>query len=394
MKPVVSNRIIFILIALGSSFLVTGCDSSESNPQSAAPPAPEVGVVIIKPQDLMLSTELAGRTTPFLIAEVRPQVSGIIQRRGFEEGSEVKQGQSLYQIDPASYQASHDVARAVLARDEAMLNTAELKLRRYKELIASKAISQEAFDEADAASKQAKATVAMDKAAVKSAQINLAYTEIRAPIAGRIGRSSVTQGALVTASQSAALATIQQLDPIYVDLNQSSADLLRLKRALSDGDLKRPDNAALSISLILADGSQYAHQGELQFTEVSVDEITGTVTLRAKFPNPDQLLLPGMFVRAMVEEGVRSDAILAPQQAVTRDARGNAIAMVLNPDNKVEARTLVTERAVGNQWLISQGLAAGDRLIVDGLQKIRPGAEARAVILPDPAGAVSSAQTK
>lgn len=365
------------LIAL----LLASCDRSDVTAQSGEAPKPQVGVVEVEPRPLAVETELAGRTNPYLIAEVRPQVSGIILARQFEEGSDIKAGQVLYQIDPATYQAAYDSARATLARDEASLLTARLKADRYGKLIETGVVSQEDYDNAVAAQKQAEAVVAMDAAAVETARIDLGYTQVTAPIAGTIGRSTVTQGALVTEDQTAALATIQQLDPIYVDVTQSSVELLRLKRALASGRLQRTNGQDADVELILEDGSRYGMTGRLQFSEVSVDERTGTVTLRAVFPNPDHELLPGMYVRAVLREGIRKNAILAPQQAVTRDAQGNATALVLNSQGMVESHNLTVERAVGNQWLVTAGLQAGDRLIVDGLQKIRPGQEAQPVFL-------------
>lgn len=377
-----------------SALVLSGCNNAGStvDPAQSAAMQPEVGVVEIKPRTVTLDTELAGRTAAYLIAEVRPQVGGIVLERLFEEGSEVKAGQVLYRIDPATYQAAYDLAKATLARDEAALTTARLKAGRYEELVKIKAVSQEDYDDAAAALKQAQATVAIDKAAVETARIELAYTRVTAPIDGRIGRSTVTQGALVTADQTTALATIQQLDPIYVDVTQSSTDLLHLKRALASGRLQRADQLEANVELMLEDGTRYGPRGRLQFSEVSVDERTGTVTLRAVFPNPEQELLPGMYVRAMLTEGVRQQAILAPQQAVTRDPQGKATALVLNPQDKVEPRNLTVERALGNQWLITDGLQAGDRLIVDGLQKVRPGAQARAVELHVADGGDATAQ--
>lgn len=366
-------------ILLGTALVIlAGCQATDAQAPAAAMPTPKVGVVEMTPQDVVLTTEVSGRTSPYLIAEVRPQVSGIIRERSFQEGSLVTAGETLYRIDPATYQAAVDSAQATQARDEALQEIAELKVRRYAGLIAKKAVSQEEYDEAVAELKQAKATVAMDRAAVSAAAIDLAYTEVTAPIAGRIGRSAITQGALVTQNQETALATVQQLDPIYVDLTQSSAELLRLKRSLSNGQLK-PVNGNANVELLLEDGSRYDKAGKLQFSEVSVDEQTGTVTLRAVFPNPDHELLPGMYVRAVLHEGVREQAILAPQRAVSRDARGNTTALVLNADGKVESREVSVERAVDNSWLVSNGLNAGDRLIVDGLQKVRPGSAAEAV---------------
>tara|TARA_R110002096_G_scaffold29497_13_gene88804 strand:- start:61 stop:1287 length:1227 start_codon:yes stop_codon:yes gene_type:complete len=377
----VAGAIFVPLMAL----LLSACGSSNSSaaPASAqqAAPAPQVGIHEVRPQTLTVSSELAGRTSTYLIAEVRPQVSGIIIERPFREGGDVEAGDVLYQIDSSTYQAAYDSAAATLARDEALLAAARLKAERYAELVKINAVSQEGNDDATAALKQAEAVVAMDKAALQTARINLAYTRVTAPISGRIGRSSVTQGALVTANQATALATIRQLDPMYVDVTQSSAELLRLKRALGNGDVQRPDELSAEVQLILEDGSLYAHKGTLEFSEVTVDESTGSVTLRALFPNPEQELLPGMFVRAQVQEGVTENAMLVPQMAVTRDNTGNASVMVLNDGDQVEQRPVDIARAVGNQWLVRNGLDTGDRVIVDGLQKVRPGVQASAVLL-------------
>lgn len=379
--PRITGASMVLLLAI----LLPACGTSNSSEPAgstqAAAPAQTVGVYEVTPQSVVVSAELAGRTTSYLIAEVRPQVTGIILERPFREGADVEAGQVLYQIDPSTYQAAYDSARATLARDEAVLTTARLKAQRYAELVEIKAVSQEAHDDADAALKQAQATVAIDKAALKTARINLAYTRVTAPIDGRIGRSAVTQGALVTGNQQTALATILQLDPIYVDVTQSSADLLRLKRALGKGEVQRPDELSAQVELVLEDGSDYAHMGTLEFSEVTVDQSTGSVTLRALFPNPEQQLLPGMFVRARVQEGIREHAMLVPQQAVSRDNMGNASVMILNNDEQVEARPVDVARAVGSQWLVRDGLNAGDRVIVDGLQKVRPGDNASAVLV-------------
>ncbi len=369
------------LLALCLTLALTGCENKpKTQSQKSAPPV-EVGVVTVKPQTVTLTSELAGRTNPYLIAEVRPQVGGIIQKRLFREGGEIKTGQLLYQIDPAMYQAAYDSAKATLARDEAVLTAAQLKFKRYKELVAIKAVSREAYDDAEAALKQSRAAVAMSQAALKMARINLAYTKVISPIDGRIGRSAVTQGALVTADQAQALATVRQLDPIYVDVTQSSAQLLQLKRQLQSGQLERPAEIEAKVGLILEDGSTYPHDGRLQFSEATVDEQTGTVTLRAVFPNPESDLLPGMYVRAVVQQGVRNEAILVPQQGVSRDSQGKASALVLNPEGKVEQRKLQLDCALGDKWLVNDGLQAGDILIVEGLQKVRPGSSARGVSL-------------
>jgi membrane fusion protein (multidrug efflux system) len=320
-----------------------------------------------------LHTELAGRTSATRYGEVRPQVSGIIRERKFVEGTDVKAGQVLYQVDDAVYKAAVESAKAALAKAEANLKSAQVTASRYEELSRVDAVSRQARDDARAALAQAKADVAAAKAALESARIDLEHSRITAPIGGRIGRSSVTAGALVTAGQAQSLATIQQLDPIYVDLTRSATELMQLRRDLESGKLRSVDKDQARVKLLLPDGTPYEHEGRLQFSEVTVDPGTGSVTLRAVFPNPDRHLLPGMYVRALLEEGVRDNAILAPQRGVTRDARGQAVALVVDGEGKVAQRLVVTERAIGDQWLVSEGLAAGDRLIVEGLQKIRPG---------------------
>lgn len=354
-----------------SGLMLSGCGQQASTESVAA--IPDVGIVEIQAQAVTLTTELSGRTSAFQVSEVRPQVGGIIQKRLFVEGADVKAGQALYQIDPASYQATYDSARANLAKAEASLISTRNKASRYEELVAIKAVSQQDNDDSQAALKQAQADVAAAKAAVETARINLDYTRVAAPISGRIGRSSVTPGALVTAGQSAALATVQQLDTIYVDVTQSSAEVLRLRRDLASGELKAAGANLAAVKLILEDGSAYPQTGKLQFSDVTVNQSTGSITLRAVFPNPKGDLLPGMYVRAVLEEGGEDQAILVPQQGVTRDAKGNPTALVVDADSKVELRVLKTRRTVGDKWLISEGLKAGDKLIVDGLQKIGPG---------------------
>ena len=368
------------LIAIVGSLLIglmsAGCGRQKAQ---SSPPIPEVSVVTVKPQRVMLTTELPGRTSAYLIAEVRPQVGGIIQKRLFTEGSDVKEGEVLYQIDPAVYQATYDSAKAALARAEANIIPIRLKAGRYAELVKINAVSQQEYDDASAALKQAEAYVEANKAAVESARINLAYTKVTAPISGRIGRSSVTNGALVTASQPAALATIQQLSPIYVDVTQSSAELLRLKQNLASGLLKSNGSAQAKVSLLLEDGSPYPLPGILKFSEVTVDQSTGSITLRAIFPNPKHTLLPCMFVRAILEEGVNDHAILVPQRGVTRNPAGNAMVMIVGSEEKVEPRIIKVMRTVGENWLVSEGLKAGDRVILEGLQKARPGTAVKAV---------------
>jgi membrane fusion protein (multidrug efflux system) len=344
--------------------------------------APEVAVITIQTRPVALSTELSGRVAASLTAEVRPQVGGIIQNRLFTEGSDVKAGEVLYQIDPASYQAAFDGARAALAKAEANLVPVKLKADRYKELLASEAVSGQDYDDAVAARKLAEAEIESAKAALETAGINLAYTRVTAPISGRIGRSSVTNGALVTASQAAPLATIQQLDPVYVDVTQSSTEMLRLRKALESGRLTNNERQA-KVMLTLDDGSAYPQPGILKFTEAFVDESTGSVTLRTLFPNPKLILLPGMFVRAALEEGRREQAILVPQRGVTRNPAGNAMVMTVGAGETVEPRVIRTERTVGDSWLVDDGLKPGDRVILEGLQKARPGTPVKAVPFGD-----------
>ena len=365
-------------VVLTAGLMISGCGKPAA---SARPPMgpPEVGVVVVQPQRVALTTELSGRTSAFLVAEVRPQVGGIIQKRLFTEGSDVRAGEVLYQIDPAGYQAAHASARAALGKAEAGLTPVRLKAERFKQLVAINAVSKQDFDEAAAAVKSAEAEVEAAKANLETARINLAYTRVTAPIAGRIGRSAVTTGSLVTASQQMPLATIQKLDTVYVDVTQSSAEMLRMKQALASGQLKSGGASQAKVKLILEDGSLYPLDGVLKFSDVTVDESTGSVTLRTVFPNPKQLLLPGMYVRAVLQEGVSEQAIVVPQQAVSRDPAGNATAMVVGAGDKVEPRILKTARAIDDKWLVSEGLQAGDRLIVEGLQKAKPGSEVKVV---------------
>ena len=372
-------KIIAIVGMLAGYLVVAGCGEQSSTAAKAPSTPPEVGVIVVQPQQVALTTELAGRTSAYLIAEVRPQVGGIIQKRLFTEGSDVKENEVLYQIDPASYQAAYNSAKAALARAEANLIPIQLKAGRYEELVKINAVSKQDYDDASAALKQAEADVEAGRAAVETARINLAYTRITAPISGRIGRSSVTNGALVTANQPAALATIQQLSPMYVDVTQSSAELLRLKQNLASGLLKSNGAAQAEVKLLLEDGSPYPLPGTLKFSEVTVDQSTGSITLRAIFPNPKQILLPGMFVRAILEEGISEHAILVPQRGVTRKPDGSATVMVVGSEEKAEQRVIKVVRTVGDNWLVSEGLKAGDRVILEGLQKARPGTPVKAV---------------
>ena len=365
------------VVIVAVSTMITGCGKQKSAVQAPPSGPPEVGVVIVQPQRISLTTELSGRTAPQLIAEVRPQVGGIIQKRLFTEGSDVQAGQVLYQIDPATYQAAFASAKASEARSEANLIPARLKEARYKDLVKIKAVSQQDYDDAYAILKQAEADVALTRAAVETVRINLAYTKVVAPISGRIGRSAVTDGALVTAGQAGALATIQQLGSMYVDVTQSISDLLKLKQNLANGVLKKSNSA--QVKLLMEDGSAYPLPGTLKFSEVTVDQSTGSVTLRAIFPNPKQSLLPGMFVRAILEEGINEKAILVPQRGVTRNSKGEAMVMVVGAEEKVEQRIIKVVRTVGDSWLVSEGLKAGDRVILEGIQKARPGTPVKAV---------------
>lgn len=356
-KPAFAAMVSAIALA---TLTLAGCKDD------AAPPpqqAPSVGIVTLQAEPYTLTTELPGRTAAYRIAEVRPQVDGIIQKRLFEEGSEVKAGQQLYQIDAAVYEAAAKSAQATLA-------SAKSLAERYKSLVSDQAVSRQAYDEAQASRLQAEASL-------EQARINVRYTKVLAPIAGRVGRSAVTEGALVSNGQTNAMATIQQLDPIYVDVTQPTKDLLRLRRELESGQLQKASDTAAKVQLRLEDGSTYEHEGTLEFAEVSVDEGTGSVTMRAVFPNPDHTLLPGMFVHARLAAGVNKEAILAPQQGVTRNAKGDPTALVVNAENKVELRQLKAERTDGNRWVVLDGLKAGDKLITEGLQFVQPGAEVK-----------------
>jgi len=379
MKITHNVKLIALTGVLAGMLIMTGCKQQSS--VGGPPPAgtPEVGVMTITTAPVTLTMELPGRTSPHMLAEVRPQVGGIIQKRLFTEGSDVKAGQVLYQIDPATYQAASASAKAALARAEANLTTVRLKAERFRELVAIKAVSQQEYDDASALLKQVEADVAVSQAAVDTARINLAYTSVKAPISGRIGRSTVTDGALVTANQTAPMAAIQQLDPIYVDVTQSSAELLRLKRNLANGEIKGKNGGQAKVKLLLEDGSSYPQEGTLKLSEVAVEQETGSVTLRALFPNPDQLLLSGMFVRAILEEGTKEDAIVVPQRGVTRSPNGSAMVMVVGAEEKVEPRVIKVSRTVGDNWLVSDGLKAGDRVILEGIQKARPGTPVKAI---------------
>ena len=364
-------RVSLLASLIISTLLLTGCDNSGD--QQAQPQAPQVSVHVVRSEPLSVTTELPGRTSAFRVAEVRPQVSGIILKRNFVEGSDIKAGESLYQIDPATYQAAWNSAKGDEAKAEAAAAIAHLTVKRYVPLLGTQYISQQEYDQAVATAHQADADVVAAKAAVESARINLAYTKVTSPIDGRIGKSSVTEGALVTNGQADAVAAVQQLDPIYVDVTESSNDFMRLKQE----SLQRGDDSK-SVQLIMENGQPYSLKGSLQFSDVTVDESTGSITLRAVFPNPQHTLLPGMFVRARIDEGINPQAILVPQQGVTRTPRGDATVMIVNAQNQVENREVTAAQAIGDKWLITSGLQNGDKVIVSGLQKVRPGVTVKA----------------
>ena len=353
---------------------LAACEQKQA-PAMQAPP-PNVTVVTLQTQPVTLARQLPGRTNPFVVAEVRPQVTGIVKERLFTEGSMVTAGQPLYQLDDASYRADYNSAKALLARAEAAADIARYNAERAEKLIGSKAISEQDLINAKAELRQAEADVGVAQARVDASKVELDYARITSPIDGRIGKSSVTRGALVTADQPKALATVQQLDPIYVDLTRSASELLELRRELSSGAARETDH--IPVSIILEDGSRYAHEGELAFSDVAVDPMTGSYALRVVVPNPDNLLMPGMYVRATVSNAVLDRGLLVPQRGIARDAKGNASALVVNKDNTVEQRSVQVSRTVGDQWLVSGGLAEGDRVVVEGLQRIYPGAQVNA----------------
>ncbi|MBA7845786.1 multidrug efflux RND transporter periplasmic adaptor subunit AcrA [Klebsiella sp. RHBSTW-00484] len=382
-----------VVLMLSGSLALTGCDDKPA--QQGAQQMPEVGIVTLKSAPLQITTELPGRTSAYRVAEVRPQVSGIILKRNFTEGSDIQAGVSLYQIDPATYQASYESAKGDLAKAQAAANMDQLTVKRYQKLLGTKYISQQEYDTAVATAQQSNAAVVAAKAAVETARINLAYTKVTSPISGRIGKSAVTEGALVQNGQTTALATVQQLDPIYVDVTQSSNDFLRLKQELANGKLQQ-ENGKAKVELVTNDGLTYPQGGTLEFSDVTVDQTTGSITLRAIFPNPDHTLLPGMFVRARLEEGVNPDAVLVPQQGVTRTPRGDASAMVVGEGDKVEVRQITATQAIGDKWLVTEGLKTGDRVIITGLQKIKPGVQVKTqeVVSDEKQQAASNAQSE
>ena len=367
----------FAMAITGSMLLaLAGCGKTKT---SAAVAVPEVGVITLAPRSTQIVDELAGRTVAYRIAEVRPQISGIVKQRLFTEGSEVRAGQPLFKIDDASYSVALRSAQAALQRAEAQQQSTRALRDRYDTLLATNLVSKQAYDDAVAGAATAEADIAAAQAQVAAAKINMVYTQVLAPISGRIGRALVTEGALVKSEQDASLAQVQQLDPIYVDISQSSVELLRLKSQLDSGQLQGDAKDQAEVKLTLEDGREYAETGKLQFSEVSVDPGTGAVLLRALFPNPRRELLPGMFVRARLTQAVKKDALLVPQRGVTRNQHGDAVVLVVGADDVIAERVVTTDRAIGNDWLITTGVAAGDRIVLDGLQKVRAGVKVRTV---------------
>ena len=364
-----SRRFLMSGAVLGAALLLSGCGKKQAQ---QTPPPPQVGFIVVHTQPVSRSTDLPGRTSSVMTSDIRPQVSGVILKRLFVEGSDVSAGQQLYQIDPATYKASYDTAVATVKHDQAALVTDRAKAARYKTLAAAQAVSEQDYDDALAAVLEDEANIASGEASVEQAEINLRYTKVNAPIAGTIGASAVTPGALVTADQTTALDTVTQLDPIYVDLNESSTTWLRLKQEADSGQLETANGAA-KVSLVLEDGSSYPLDGEMQFSEVNVDQTTGTVLVRAIFPNPHHLLLPGMYVHAELDEGVNKNGILVPQQAVAHNTHGDSTVLLVGPDNKVVLKIIQVSGDLGNDWIVSGGLKPGDKLIVDGVQKAMPG---------------------
>jgi membrane fusion protein, multidrug efflux system len=383
------ERVPFRLIsAATAAVILAACGQKPSAPP---PQTPEVGVITIQPTTVPVVSELPGRTSAFLVAQVRARVDGIVLRREFTEGADVKAGQRLYKIDPAPYIAALNTAKAALAKAQANVVTQNALAARYKILVAANAVSKQDYDNAVASQGQAVADVASGKAAVDTAQINLGYTDVVSPITGRIGVSQVTPGAYVQASAATLLSTVQQLDPVYVDLTQSSVDGLKLRRDIQEGRLQTSGVNAAKVTLILEDGRAYSEDGKLQFSDVSVDQSTGSVTVRAIFPNKDRVLLPGMFVRARIDEGVNNKALVVPQIGVTHDQKGQPTALVVGPDNKVALHQLVTSGTYGDKWVVDSGLNAGDRVIVQGTEKARLGATVKPVDAQLPAQAAQPA---
>jgi membrane fusion protein, multidrug efflux system len=372
----VGARLFSLASALALASGLTGCGNRQN--AGYTPQKPQVTVVTLQPQQVSLTRELPGRTSAYLVAEVRPQVSGIVKQRLFVEGALVKAGQPLYELDDAPYRAQYNNAQAALQKAKASLEVAQSTAKRNADLIKIDAVSQQDNDNAAAAWHTAQADVAAAQAALDSSAVNLAYAHIVSPISGRIGKSGVTQGALVTADQTTAMATVQQLDPIYVDVNQSSSDWLQLRQEISAGRIEG-GGAGASAKIVLEDGKDYAHDGKLQFADVTVDPTTGQILLRAIVPNPEHLLMPGMYVRAVIDEGVVPKGLLAPQQSIARDPRGNATALIVAADNTVQLRQVRVARTIGNHWLVEEGLSSGDRVVVEGVQKVQPGMQVQVI---------------
>jgi membrane fusion protein, multidrug efflux system len=392
-RPSMSLRkIVLIAATAGMAMALASCNQQKSTQNNAPAVKPEVSAMALHPQSVAITAELPGRTAAFLIAEVRPQVGGIIRSRNFKEGGEVKQGDILYEIDPSAYQAAYDSAVAAVEKAEGAVPSAQAKLDRYKGLSAQSVVSQQDFDNANATLVQAQADVASAKAALETARINLDYTKIRAPIDGRVGASTVTVGALVTGDQTTALTIIRTLDPINVDVTQSSVNLLKFRRAIAEGRLKTSGNS-VSVHLTLEDGSSYKQTGVLEFSEAAVAETVGTINVRVVFPNPERILLPGMYVRATVEEGIADNSFLVPQRAVTRNTKGQPTAKFVSAEGKVQERVLSVQRSIGNSWLVNEGLKDGDRVIVEGSQRVRDGQDVNAspVTVDDATGELKQA---
>jgi len=379
-----SGALIFLIVTGAIALILTGCGQTSADKKPQGPP--EVAVVELKPERVLITTELTGRTAANRIAEVRPQVGGIIQKRLFTEGSDVKAGQALFKIDPAPYQAALDNAKAALGKSEASITSIRYRADRYKELLNDKAVSRQEYDDASASLKQNEADIQYWKAMVETASINLKYTSVTAPISGRIGKSSFTEGALATANQPTALAVIQQMDPMYLDVPQSTADIMKLRRHMEEGRLDRDVKVHNKVRIYLEDNSLYPLPGDLQFRDVSVDPTSGTVNIRVTVPNPKGVLLPGMFIRAVIEEGVNQTAIMVPQQAVFRNPKGEPYALTVDAENNVQQKMLALDRAIQDKWLVSSGVGAGERVIVEGMQKVRPGMSVKAVPFAAPAG--------
>jgi membrane fusion protein (multidrug efflux system) len=380
------HRFTTIAVLLSLLFSLTACGEKNAVAQvpGAGMPPPEVAVVTIAPQRLAMSTELPGRLEALRVAQVRARVPGIVTKRVFREGSDVKAGDVLFRIDPAQFEASYNSAEAALARAEANQAQANLKVQRYKPLVETNAISKQEYDDALTAQKQAAADVASAKASRQTARLNLGYATVNAPISGRIGRALVTEGALVGQGEATPLAVVQQLDPIYVNVTQSATEALQLRRAMASGQLQKVGKGEAKVTLVTEDGQAYPHAGKLLFADMTVDQSTGAITLRAEVPNPDRFLLPGMYVRARVEQAVNEQAITVPQQAVQRDGNGASV-LVVGTDGKVAARPVKADRAQGNAWIVSEGLKAGDQVIVEGFQKVQPGATVKPVAWKAPA---------